>query len=193
MIIREPSWKSYILESTDPVFTPQQCRSIIDTGNSLPQMDARVGGEKKGGSTDHKKRKTNIAWIPFKRMPQMYSVLEQWMHMVNENHFGFDKVQISEQAQFTKYSKGHHYDWHSDTSFVFNHEPIVRKISMVTLLNDPKEFKGGEMQILNSEEKLSLKQGYAIFFASFITHRVLPVTKGMRISMPMWFGGTPLR
>ena len=64
---------------------------------------------------------------------------------------------------------------------------------MVTLLNDPKEFKGGEMQILNVNENFSLKQGYAIFFASFIAHRVLPVTKGMRISMPMWFGGPSLR
>ena len=193
MIIREPSWKSYIVKSTDPVFTPEQCRSIISIGNSLPQIDARVGGKKKGGSKDYKTRKTKIAWIPFKQMPEMYSILERWLNIVNEKYFVFDRVQISEQAQFSKYSKDNHYDWHSDISFVFNHEPIVRKISMVPLLNDPKEFKGGEMQILNSEEKLSLKQGYAIFFASFITHRVLPVTKGMRISMPMWFGGTPLR
>ena len=193
MIIREPSWKSYIVRSTDPVFTPQQCRSIIDAGNSLPQIDARIGGKKEGGSKDYKKRKTKIAWLPFKRIPEAYTILERWMHIVNEKYFGFDRVQISEQAQFTKYSKGHHYDWHSDTSFVFNHEPVVRKISMVTLLNDPKEFKGGEMQILNVNENFSLKQGYAIFFASFIAHRVLPGTKGMRISMPMWFGGPSLR
>jgi len=39
---------------------------------------------------------------------------------------------------------------------------------------------------------LALKQGHAIFFASFIAHRVLPVKKGTRISMPIWFGGPPL-
>ena len=38
-----------------------------------------------------------------------------------------------------------------------------------------------------------LKQGQAIFFASFIRHRVAPVTKGMRRSLVMWFGGTPFK
>ena len=38
-----------------------------------------------------------------------------------------------------------------------------------------------------------IKQGQAIFFASFIRHRVAPVTKGIRRSLVMWFGGPPLR
>jgi predicted 2-oxoglutarate/Fe(II)-dependent dioxygenase YbiX len=33
------------------------------------------------------------------------------------------------------------------------------------------------------------KQGQAIFFASFIRHRVIPITKGTRKSLVMWFGG----
>ena len=65
-------------------------------------------------------------------------------------------------------------------------------MSMSVLLNDPKEFKGGELQIVNDKKSLSLRQGYALFFASFISHRVLPVTKGTRCSLTMWFGGPPL-
>ena len=38
-----------------------------------------------------------------------------------------------------------------------------------------------------------LKQGQAIFFASFLRHRVAPVKKGIRRSLVMWFGGPPLR
>jgi PKHD-type hydroxylase len=38
-----------------------------------------------------------------------------------------------------------------------------------------------------------LKQGQAIFFASFLRHRVAPVKKGVRRSLVMWFGGPPLR
>jgi PKHD-type hydroxylase len=34
-----------------------------------------------------------------------------------------------------------------------------------------------------------LKQGQAIFFASWLQHRVKPVTKGERYSLVMWFGG----
>ena len=31
------------------------------------------------------------------------------------------------------------------------------------------------------------------FFASFIRHRVKPVTRGRRQSLVMWFGGTPFK
>ena len=63
---------------------------------------------------------------------------------------------------------------------------------MSTLLNNPKEFKGGEMQVIDNKKTIALKQGHALFFASFITHRVLPVKKGTRTSLTMWFGGPPL-
>ncbi len=38
-----------------------------------------------------------------------------------------------------------------------------------------------------------LKQGQALFFASWLQHRVKPVTKGERQSLVMWFGGPPLK
>ena len=38
-----------------------------------------------------------------------------------------------------------------------------------------------------------LKQGQAIFFASFLRHRVAPVKKGIRRSLVMWFGGPPFK
>ena len=37
------------------------------------------------------------------------------------------------------------------------------------------------------------KLGHAIFFASYIRHRVVPVTRGVRNSLVMWFGGTPFK
>ena len=71
--------------------------------------------------------------------------------------------------------------------------PTVRKISMTLLLSDPKDFKGGELEILGNKKRVDLKRGHAIFFASFIRHRVKPVTKGNRKSLVMWFGGPPLK
>ena len=194
-IIKEPAWKSYLVVSTDPVFSIDECNKIIELGKSLPSEDARVGtgsNDKFKSKKDYKIRRTNISWIPFKQAPWIYSRLEHWMHTVNNKHMGFHQLQIGEPAQFTMYSKKDHYDWHSDSSYEFSKEPTVRKMSMSTLLNDPKEFKGGEMQLVDHKKTIALKQGYAIFFASFITHRVLPVKKGIRISMPMWFGGPPL-
>ena len=80
-----------------------------------------------------------------------------------------------------------------DSDVNFAHEPPVRKISMTCLLSNESEFEGGELQIEKEENKVILKQGQVIFFASFIRHRVAPVTRGVRKSLVMWFGGPPLR
>ena len=42
--ITEPNWKSYVVKTTgEPVFTPEQCNKIIDTGRSLPKRTGKVG------------------------------------------------------------------------------------------------------------------------------------------------------
>jgi PKHD-type hydroxylase len=73
------------------------------------------------------------------------------------------------------------------------HEPPVRKISMTLLLNDPSEFKGGDLELMGPGKFAELKQGHAIVFASFLNHRVAPVTEGVRQSLVVWFGGKPFR
>ena len=35
-VIREPQWKSFIVITKDPIFTPEQCQKIIQVGRSLP-------------------------------------------------------------------------------------------------------------------------------------------------------------
>ena len=193
-MILEPKWKSYVVQTTGPMFTPKQCQMIIDAGRSQPRQDASVGAAKQeGGVIDTKTRTSHISWIPFKTMPEMYKDIETMMKKTNGNHFGFDGMQITEQAQYTEYPSGGFYDWHMDSDVNFAHEPTVRKISMTCLLSHESEFEGGELQIEKDENKVKLVQGQAIFFASFIRHRVAPVTRGVRKSLVMWFGGPPLR
>ena len=193
-MIYEPRWKSYCVTTTGPMFTPEQCQKIIEAGRSQPRQDASVGqAEKKGGIVDTNTRTSHISWIPFKNMPEMYKDIETIMKKTNGNHFGFDGMQITEQAQYTEYPSGGFYDWHMDSDVNFAHEPTVRKISMTCLLSHESEFEGGELQIERDENKVKLVQGQAIFFASFIRHRVAPVTRGVRKSLVMWFGGPPLK
>ena len=74
-MITEPRWKSYIVETTQPIFTPEQCKMIIEAGRAEPRNDASVGaGDKgiKGGVVDTKTRTSHISWIPFKKMIDMY-------------------------------------------------------------------------------------------------------------------------
>jgi PKHD-type hydroxylase len=193
MIIKEPRWKSYVVATTVPVFTPEQCQLVINAGRSEPAQLAEVGGGGGKGVTDTKTRTSHISWIPFNKMPEMYDAINQLMLQTNANHFGFENMQLTEPAQYTEYPEGGFYDWHIDSDVIMEHEPPVRKISMTLLLSPENEFEGGGLELMSEGKIARPKQGHAIFFASFIRHRVIPITKGNRKSLVMWFGGTPLR
>ena len=193
MIITEPKWKSWIVETTTPLFTPEQCQMVIDAGRRQKPQKAQVGMGKPGGGVDTKKRTTTISWIPFKEMQPMYDQINEFIQKANRNHFGFEDIQITEQAQFTEYPEGGFYDWHMDTDVNMQHEPPVRKISMTLLLSPENQFEGGDLELMAPGKRVKLKQGHAIIFASFLNHRVAPVTRGVRQSLVMWFGGEPFK
>jgi len=126
-------------------------------------------------------------------MEHMYRDLNNFIQKANENHFGFNDIRVTEQAQFTEYPEGGFYDWHMDCNINMEDEPPVRKISMTLLLNDPSEFEGGDLELMAPGKFAKLKQGHAIIFASFLNHRVNKVIRGVRQSLVVWFGGKPFR
>jgi len=193
MIITEPKWKSYVVETIGPIFTAKLCKEIIDLSSTLKKEQGKIGHVgKEVGDNDKKSRHSTISWIPFNKMQPMYDDLIYLIQKINRNHFGFGNVQITEQAQVSEYSKGQFYHWHTDNSIDMVTEPPVRKLSMTLLLNDPSEFEGGNLEIAG--KTLShMKQGHATIFASFLQHRVTPVTKGVRKSLVVWFGGEPFK
>jgi len=192
MIITEPRWKSLVVETVRPLFTPKQCQMIIDAGRSEPRRDAEVGNDS-GPTYDTETRTSHISWIPFSKMPEMYKDIERYMKQTNGNHFGFEGMQLTEFAQYTEYPEGGFYDWHIDNDIECSKEPPVRKISMTCLLSPENEFEGGDLELMSEGKVPKIKQGHAVFFASFIRHRIKPVTKGVRKSLVMWFGGTPFK
>ena len=194
-MITEPKWKSFIVETLQPMFTPKQCQMIINAGRSEPRNDAQVGSKEgtKGGIMDTKTRTSHISWIPFKKMGDMYKDIERIMLATNGNHFGFDGMKLTEMAQYTEYPEGGFYDWHVDNHVNCKEQPPIRKISMTCLLSPENEFEGGDLELVKEGQSVKLKQGQAIFFASFVRHRVKPVTRGNRKSLVMWFGGAPFK
>ena len=191
MIITEPKWKSYVVETIEPIFTAKLCKEIIDLSSTLKKEQGKTKhGEER--EYDKKRRHSTISWIPFNKMQPMYDDLIYLIQKINRNHFGFSNLQITEPAQVSEYSKGQFYDWHTDSSIDMVAEPPVRKLSMTLLLNDPSEFEGGNLEIAG--KKMShMKQGHAAIFASFLQHRVTPVTKGVRKSLVVWFNGEPFK
>ena len=194
-MIFEPRWKSLIVKTNQPIFTPLQCKMVIEAGREEPRNTAQVGADsnQKEGVLDTNTRTSHISWIPFKKMTEMYKQLEDIMTKTNNNHFGFNGMCINEQAQYTEYPEGGFYDWHVDNDVNFQHEPPVRKISMTLLLSPENEFEGGDLELMAEGKVAKIKQGQAIFFASFIRHRVKPVIRGNRKSLVMWFGGIPFK
>jgi len=128
-MIFEPKWKSYCVHTNSPIFTPLQCKMVIEAGREEPRKTAEIGADQKEGILDTETRTSHISWIPFKKMPEMYKDIEKIMKITNSN------------------------------------------------------------QLIKEGQAVKLKQGQAVFFASFIRHRVAPVTKGIRRSLVMWFGG----
>ena len=192
-MILEPKWKSWVVETTTPIFTQEQCKMIIDAGRRQPPQKAQVGMGKPGAGTDTNKRVTTISWLPFDEMKEMYNDINKFIQRANLNHFGFEDIKITEQAQFTEYPEGGFYDWHMDCDVAMAHEPPVRKISMTLLLSPEHQFEGGDLELMAPGKRAKLKQGHAIIFASFLNHRVAPVTRGVRQSLVMWFGGKPFK
>ena len=193
-MITEPKWKSLLANTTEPLFTPEQCQDIINMGHQQESREATVGTSEKQGKYDIKKRITTISWIPFKALPDMYRIIEKTMKQVNGNHFGYEGMIITEPAQFTEYPKGGFYNWHIDADMNCQNEPPVRKISMTILLSPQNEFEGGDLEFMTEGNKPpQLLQGQAIFFCSLLRHRVNKVKKGIRRSLVMWFGGPPFK
>ena len=193
MVITEPKWKSYVVETLGPIFTAKLCKEIIDLSSTLKKEQGKIGFVgNEVGDNDKKRRQSTINWLPFNKMQPMYDDLIYLIQKINKNHFGFSNLQITEPAQVSEYSKGQFYDWHTDSSIDMVAEPPVRKLSMTLLLNDPSKFEGGNLEI--AQKKMShMKQGHAAIFASFLQHRVTPVTKGVRKSFVVWFNGEPFK
>ena len=189
MLIKEPKWKSWVIDTPGAVFTSKLCQEIIDLSKTLEQKESTVNNLITKEDTI---RQSTISWIPFDKMKLVYEDIDNLVQKINKNYFGFENIQITEEAQVSSYSKGQFYEWHTDTRTNMQEEPPVRKLSMTLLLNDPSEFEGGDLEIANNPISI-MKQGHATIFASFLQHRVTPITKGVRKSLVMWFGGEPFK
>jgi len=88
------------------------------------------------------------------------------------------KINYRENYKLGKYygKKKGFYNYHTDLLGGYNH----RKISMVICLTKKTDYEGGEFQFKDSNKKFKLDYGDALFFKSELSHKVNPVTKGLR-------------
>ena len=106
----------------------------------------------------------------------------------NYNIHSFDQNQI----QYTTYSEGEFYNWHTDSTNPDSNGDI-RKLSFTLQLSDPSEYEGGDVQIMSSAGNelftVPKERGVITVFDSSLKHRVLKVKKGNRKSLVGWILG----
>ena len=189
---------------------PDMCNKIIKLGKQSKVKKSLTSSEANYKKTTNARKSLDGGL----EEPWLYELLYPYLHEANRKAEWNFEVDWSETLQFTVYKKGGYYHWHKDAgidiSYAYsdrgkNFDGKIRKISMTLLLNDPKDFKGGDLEFDYGRNDLgenkdtiqickeARSQGTIIFFPSFINHRVTPVTKGTRYSLVMWTLGKPFR
>jgi PKHD-type hydroxylase len=172
------------------VFTPDECKKIIELGNSLTPMRGSVGDE---GVISDQIRKCSVSWIyPNPDTNWIFRIMTDAVLAANSTYFNFHITGFQEGFQFTKYEESEEkYTKHVDKML----NGRIRKLSVSIQLSDPADYEGGEfLTYLNEHgEPTPTDQGLGLFFPSYALHEVKPVTKGTRYSLVGWVTGDNFR
>jgi PKHD-type hydroxylase len=171
-----------------PVFTNEECDTIIEYGNKLELIQGQVENEKEKINTSI--RKSNIAWVPVE--PESRWIFQKCVSaitQINSAFFNFDLHRI-EALQFSTYNIGEFYVKHTDmhtSGGTGNH----RKLSFSIQLSSPEDYKDGELLLhYTADSGIAKKErGVASFFPSYMLHEVTPVTSGKRYALVGWVAG----
>ena len=169
-------------------FTALECKKIIKYCGSLTKQKATVFNEDSQTIT---KRFSDIAWVEYNEDSKwFYDKLALGIDSLNQKFYQFDLTGF-QNLQFTEYNSldKAKYDWHMDIVLGHNTNSLTRKLSATLLLND--EFEGGDFEFFDFEKRNQpcMPIGSLIIFPSFMTHRVMEVTKGVRNSLVCWCVG----
>src|SRR3954467_11641669 len=187
-------WQPYVFYKE--AFSPSECEAIIHIAKSL-KPESAFTGTIENPSADKSIRSSELRWLKHQEKTEwVFDKLAQVVGSIQQNWYPFALSGFQEPIQITHYkaSEGGHYKEHRDFG---PGNMSTRKLSLVMLLNDAQEFKGGELEILskNEEDKAikEVSQGALIAFPSWELHRVRRVTEGQRWSLVCWVHGDAFR
>jgi predicted 2-oxoglutarate/Fe(II)-dependent dioxygenase YbiX len=152
------------------VIPPQD--AITQNHNNLSQLER-----------DYARRQTEVRWFNFDHDPELHDELMR-IAATNQLRLGVShRIQLEPGMQLSTYYEGHHFDWHFDGH---PKDQTRRVLSMSVLLT--ADFAGGELEFKTEGAPRLKKPGDVILFNSSETHRVAPVTRGVRDTIVCWFG-----
>lgn len=138
-------------------------------------------------------RRSKLNWVDNTTETNwIYERLAKNAGRMNADFYGFDLLGFGEPLQFAHYGSDDNgmYGWHQD----FN-GPISRKLSLVVQLTDPAEYEGGNLQIADGHDHITVtkERGLMVVFPSWQLHQVTPVTSGSRQTLVAWISGAPFK
>jgi PKHD-type hydroxylase len=173
------------------LFNPDEVVAIRSLWNDDHFQEASVNMAGTELSRDEL-RKSKIMFIKPGVNDWIYDRLAQASIQANTNRYKFDVLGFQTELQLANYSNNDFFEWHMD----FGAGDISnRKLSISVQLSDEDEYEGGELQFMINQNIITApkEKGTAIIFPSFALHRVLPVTKGNRMSIVGWIAGPPYK
>lgn len=175
-------------------FSEEEVDKIIFLEKLLQFNLGKVGmGDTESSIPNQEVRDSDVSFIaPDENSHWLFQRLSHIIPMANYDHFQYD-IDGIEAVQYTKYGLNQHYTWHTDCG-AGHWMPQERKISVTIMLDGPDDYEGGELEVAtggNPDTPVSLKpnKGEAVFFASWMPHRVKPVISGTRRSLVVWVVG----
>lgn len=172
-------------------FTPEEVQKIRAIWDDAKAIASKVN--KSGSEIDREDlRRSQIMFIDGAEHEWIYTKLAAACLQINTNRFKFDLTGFQTALQLANYGPDDFFEWHMDygAGDISN-----RKLSITVQLSDESEYEGGDLQFMINHNSVSAPKtlGTAIVFPSYAQHRVLPVTKGNRLSIVGWIGGPPYR
>ncbi len=163
-------------------FSKEQVEAIISAGvKNQPDKATTFNAQNDA-------RSSRVSWVNNETWIRM--ALYEYIKIANRNAFNV-RVENYADLQYTEYhaSEEGHYDWHTDV-FWGETKPFDRKLSITVQLSDPTDYEGGDFEFSEVETPANSKQkGTVLIFPSYLSHRVLPITSGVRRSLVAWFEG----
>ena len=180
---------------TDHLFTKDEISQIEQYCDKLPLTDGKIFTS---GIGSMPYRDCSIAYGNYNNEENkwLFDLLSSAVDDVNMHFYNFHLTGFNFFQYAVYQGTGHHYDFHYDARFA---EPQMnptsygaRKLSFSLVLSDNNEYEGGEFEVVTSTVPNSIvpqSKGMLIAFPSFISHRVKPVTSGVRKSIVFWICG----
>lgn len=170
-------------------FIPKEIVDLIERDCRDYEDSALVAQVRSGVNLNTRDSKTS--WIPQSHWIGGFCM--SYVLKANRDNYQYDITDIDGgEMQYTIYGPGQYYNWHIDAGIDSLEEGCVRKLSFILQLSEPDEYAGGEVQLLNEQDKMYIlpkRRGTFCVFDSRTKHRVRPIESGTRKSLVGWVNG----